>query len=144
MRYWPLSLLLFIAILVGCARPSDDVTPGTEARTIDYYISKLPDRQFVKTYGDGENPKPWYTAAEELGQIGKPAIPALIERLETPDPYELKLALYALMLASQDPELLAETGDNYLELGSVLTEDTNEENKRRALEWWDLYQHLFP
>ena len=110
---------------------------------IRYYIGKLPDQQFVKTYGDEENPKPWYTAAEALGEIGKPAIPALIDRLETPDPYELMLALYALMLASQDPELMAETGSDYLVLGSVLTPDSNEENRRLALEWWARYPHLF-
>ena len=33
--------------------------------------------------------------------VGKPAIPGLIEKLETDDDYERALALYALLLASQ-------------------------------------------
>jgi len=155
-----ICLLLASAALAGCVAsnsvdsPSDSATPPTDAPGIDdaasehdavrYYIGKLPDRNYVGTYGDDENPRTWYTAAEELGMLGKPAIPALVERLDTPDPYELMLAVYALMLSSQDPELLAETDGDYLQLTTVLTPDTNEENRVRALDWWRRYQHLFP
>src|SRR5690625_8026986 len=91
-----------------------DNTYETEAEQLSevrYYISKLPDRTFVDTYGGEEHPRTWYTAAEALGAMGTIAIPALIDRLDTSDPYELKLALYALMLASQDPKLMAKTED---------------------------------
>lgn len=76
--------------------------------------------------------------------IGKPAIPTLIESLNTPYLYELKLVLYALMLTSQDPALQAETCGNYLRLSTVLTEEANEGNRRLALNWWQRYRHLRP
>lgn len=103
---------------------------------VAYYIDRLPDRDFTSTYGGDEHPRTWYTAAEELGRIGKPAIRPLVGRLESDDSYEVMLALYALMLASQDPEVLAETGGEYVRLGQVLTPSTNEENKQIALAWW--------
>lgn len=150
-------LLLTAAMLAGCAAEEAENSPAdpttTEAAAdaahpdkqdaIDYNIGKLPDRSYVKTYGDAENPRPWYTAAEALGEIGKPAIPALIARLDTQDTYELKLALYALMLASQDPALQAETGGDYLQLSTVLTEESNAENLRLALEWWERHRRLW-
>ena len=130
-RFVVLALSIAVA---ACSAPP----PRTDADSVqvDYYIDKLPDRGFVSQYGDNDNPRTWYKAAEALGQIGKPAIPALIARLDTPDPYELKLVLYALMLASQDPALLQETGGHYLQLSTVLTEETNDENRDRACEWW--------
>lgn len=150
---WTLPcLLLGAAAVAGCAEPAPDATSGADAAVEDltaeedairYNMARLADRDYVATYGDNENPRPWYTAAEALGAIGKPAIPALVQRLHIADDYELMLALYALMLASQDPVLQAETGGDYLRLGTVLTEDTNAENKRLALQWWARYRHLW-
>ena len=104
---------------------------------VNYYISRLPDRGFVDTYGGEEHPRPWYISAERLGQIGEPAIPVLASRLDTQDEYELMLVLYALMLASQDPALMAATGGDYVELGTVLDPRHNAENRARALAWWE-------
>ena len=146
------------AVLGGCAVPDSKLPPEREMRpkigadsaiesaqgkAIRYYIGKLPDRDYVRTYGDTDHPKPWYTAAEALGEIGKPAIPALMERLDTLDPHELMLALYALMLASQDPALQKETGGDYLRLDTVLTPDTNQKNRQKALDWWQRYRDLW-
>ncbi|WP_240451336.1 HEAT repeat domain-containing protein [Wenzhouxiangella sp. XN201] len=103
---------------------------------VDYYISRLPDRSFFDTYGGEEHPRPWYIAAERLGQIGEPAIPSLVSRLDTSDDYELMLVLYALMLASQDPALMADTDGDYVELGTVLDPRHNAENRDIALAWW--------
>lgn len=146
-------ILVFLALaaLTGCTELSpaaaDNDTSAdasTKPEAAYYYITRLPDRSYVQTYGDSDNPRPWYTAAEALGEIGKPAIPALMERLDTADPYELKLALYALMLASQDTALQAETDGDYLQLDTVLTEDNNAENRQRALAWWERHRHLWP
>lgn len=107
-----------------------------EQDEVHYYISRLPDRRFVSAYGGEEHPRPWYIAAERLGQIGEPAIPALASRLDTSDEYELMLVLYALMLASQDPALMAATGGDYVEIGSVLDPRHNADNRAVARAWW--------
>lgn len=144
-----------LALLAGCASPVVDETtpvrtsdePGemsvAQAEEIRYYVGKLPDRDYVDTYGGAEHPRTWYTAAEALGEIGKPAIPALVERLVSEDAYELKLALYALMLASQDPQVQAGTGGDYLRLGTVLSKASNAENRELALAWWHRYRYLW-
>lgn len=155
------GFLVAAVVLAGCANHGSIATPPVAAAgqddvpadhpieptgedAVGYYIGRLADRSFIRTYGDRDNPRVWYTAAEALGEIGKPAIPALIERLATDDPYELKLALYALMLASQDPVLGTATGGDYLRLGTVLTEGSNEENLRLAQAWWQRHRHLWP
>src|SRR5690625_1550488 len=101
--------MLLLALCAACTAPLPEA-PTQEQQKVAFYIDKLPDRGFVDSYGDNDNPKVWYTAAEKLGAIGAPAIPALVRRLSTTDPYELMLALYALMLASQDPIVLLQTG----------------------------------
>ncbi|PMR71399.1 hypothetical protein [Halomonas heilongjiangensis] len=106
-----------------------------------YYISRLSDRRFTQTYGGVEHPRTWYTAAEQLGQLGELAIPLLFARIETHDPYELMLVLYALQLASQDPAVMAQTGGDALLLGTVLTESTNHENRIHARAWWERHRH---
>ena len=117
----------------------DGLTPEFDSveDEVHYYINQLPDRSFVDSYGGEEHPRPWYIAAERLGQIGEPAIPLLASRLDTSDEYELMLLLYALMLASQDPALMAVTGGDYVELGTVLDPHFNTENRVRALAWWE-------
>ncbi|WP_217987751.1 hypothetical protein [Halomonas salipaludis] len=142
-------IIVMAWLVAGCAssepRPvSNGAEPPTEqTAAVAYYIARLPDRDYVETYGDADNPRPWYTAAEALGEIGKPAIPALVARLDSDDDYELMLALYAMMLASQDPTLQAETGGVFLRLGTVLSEDTNPANRRLAMAWWQRYRHLW-
>lgn len=156
MQHLPPGFILIAALLLtgglsACATPSATSqathtgapAPGTQRDIIDYHINKLADRSNIRYYGDSDNPRPWYIAAEALGDIGKAAVPALIERLETSDSYELKLALYALMLASQDPALVSETEGDYLQLGTVLEEASNEENRQRAMAWWEKYRSLW-
>ncbi|RUO33151.1 HEAT repeat domain-containing protein [Aliidiomarina soli] len=142
--------------LAGCgSSPSSEQSEDTEvtvdtpptadsaADSLSYNLRRLADRDFVDSYGDGENEKVWYTAAENLGEIGKQAIPPLIERLDSSDDYEVMLALYALQLASQDEALAEDIGDNYLRLPSVLNPRANPQNRAIALSWWQQYQHLW-
>lgn len=101
-----------------------------------YYVSRLADRRFVSSYGDRDNPRTWYIAAERLGEIGKPAVPLLFARLNTQDEYELMLVLYALQLATQDPMLMVRTRDDYIQLRTTLDPAGNAENARIAQQWW--------
>lgn len=43
---------------------------------LSFYLAKLKDRNFTSTYGEGHT---FHIAAEELGAMGKPAIPHLIQ-----------------------------------------------------------------
>lgn len=116
---------------------------ASEQDTLIYNLDRLADQDYTQTYGDGENDKIWYSAAEALGAIGKPAIPHLVERLQSDDDYEVMLTLYALQLATQDPDLTAETDGNYISLPSVLNPRANQHNKAIALSWWNEYRHLW-
>ena len=109
------------------------ISPEEEA---SYYVSRLADRRFVTSYGDRDNRRPWYIAAEQLGEIGLPAVPLLFARLNTSDAYEQMLVLYALQLATQDPQLMVRTGGDYVQLGVVLDPTHNAENVASAQQWW--------
>ncbi|WP_447555938.1 hypothetical protein [Vreelandella sp. EE22] len=96
-----------------------------------YYVSRLSDQRFVAPGPDGVR----YVAAEQLGEIGLPAVPLLLARLDTRDEFELMLALYALELATQDPLLMARTGGDAIELTDALNPQTNSENAATARQW---------
>src|SRR5690625_2106942 len=137
-RLFIISLSVF---MISCTHIAEDKAP-LDNEEVSFYIEKLPDRDFVDVYGDDENPKTWYTAAEELGQRGADAIPALVQRLHTEDDYELMLVVYALMLASQDAQVMQITQGDYLQLNVVLTPDTNLQNRQSALNWCQRYPQV--
>ncbi|MCC5882383.1 MAG: hypothetical protein JJU25_07085 [Halomonas sp.] len=110
---------------------------NSEEDEVHYYISRLADRRFIDVYGGDEHPRVWYIAAERLGQIGEPAIPLLYALIDSGDQYELMLLLYSLQLATQDPQLMAQTGGDYVRLAETLSEHANAENRAIALEWWE-------
>lgn len=148
LKYRALYFLLTVLFgLLGCSIPTEPPSAqsaeGNSESSVQFYIDKLPDKSFIDYYGGEEHPRIWYRAAEELGQFGKEAIPLLIERLDSEDSYEVMLALYALMLASQDSAVMAETHGDYVQLGTVLTESTNESNRVIALAWWQTHKHLW-
>lgn len=109
------------------------LSPEDEAA---YYVSRLADTRFVSSYGDSDNPRTWYIAAERLGEIGLPAVPLLFAQLSTQNEYERMLVLYALQLATQDPLLMARTRGDYIQLVTVLDPAGNTENTRIAQQWW--------
>jgi len=117
-----------------------EMSGGSTAARVRHYLARLADRSCVRSYGDGHT---WYVAAEELGQLGEPALPGLVSKLSTMDAYELKLALYALMLASQAPTVQEKTGGEYVQLRFVLSDEDNANNKAIALAWWQRFGALF-
>ncbi len=121
--------------------PAD--SPADKENSVEYYLEKLKDKSFTGTYGDGEEPKVWYTAAEELGMVGKPAIPGLIEKLETDDDYERALALYALLLASQHENVKEFTNGEYIDVTLDFNPETHRSMVDKALAWWDKYKDNF-
>lgn len=116
---------------------------NTEDDTVKYYLEKLKDKSFTGTYGDGQEPKVWYTAAEELGMLGKPAIPGLIEKLRTDDDYERALALYALLLSSQHENVKEFTNGEYIDVTLDFNPDTHKDMVDKAMTWWNKYKDNF-
>ncbi|MFB9868390.1 hypothetical protein ACFFLD_13470 [Vreelandella sulfidaeris] len=112
-------------------------SPEEEA---SYFVSRLADRRFITYYGDNDNRRPWYTAAERLGELGLPAVPLLFARLNTTDEYEQMLVLYALQLATQDPQLMVRTRGDYVQLKVVLDPAYNAENVATAQQWWQQHE----
>ena len=109
----------------------------SEEDKVHYYASRLADRGFVDVYGDEEHPRVWYIAAEQLGQLGQPAVPVLYALIDTRDEYELMLVLYALQLATQDARLMTATGGEYVRLTTSLEPTANTANREIALKWWE-------
>lgn len=110
---------------------------ATQEDEAHYYISRLADRRYIDVQGGSEHPRVWYIAAERLGQLGAPAVPLLFALIDTRDEYELMLVLYALQLATQDSQVKAQTGGDYIRLVETLDQDANAENRAVALEWWE-------
>ncbi len=104
---------------------------------IFFYLDKLKDRKFTSTYGDGYI---WYTAAEELGKMGKPVIPYLIRNLETNDDYERALTLYALLLATQQDNVKQFTKGDYLKTELDFNPKTHPQKLKMAKDWWEKYK----
>ena len=78
---------------------------------VDFFVSKLKDQQFTGMYSHGYT---WYYASENLGKIGKEAIPKLIKILDTKNDFERTQALYALSLAAQHPNVKSFTNGEYV------------------------------
>ncbi|MBE6023915.1 MAG: hypothetical protein E7231_11920 [Cellulosilyticum sp.] len=111
-----------------------------EAVLIDYYIDKLSDSTYIHTYNGSYI---YYTAAENLGQIGKAAIPKLIKQLDTSDDYTRTLVLYALLLASQDDTVKAFAGNDYIKVNLDFDVKSHPQAIETARIWWDKYQSYF-
>lgn len=107
---------------------------------VDYYIDKLSDTSYVNSYNEGYV---YYTAAENLGSLGKAAVPKLIQVLDTKNDYERSLALYALLLATQQEDVKAIVGDDYIKVNLDFDVTTHEEAVKTAKEWWQKYQSQF-
>jgi len=105
-----------------------------------FYIHKLKDEDFISTYG-GEHLYTWYTAAEELGQIGKSAIPYLMKNLDTKNDYERALTLYALLLASQHENVKILSDGKYINVPLDFDSSTHDDYVEIAKTWWEKYKH---
>lgn len=107
---------------------------------IDYYIDKLSDPTYTCIYDDESI---YYTAAENLGQIGKPAIPKLISNLDTSNDYERALTLYALLLASQDDSVKVFAGNDYIQVNLDFNATNHPQEVEIARSWWNKYKTYF-
>ena len=111
-----------------------------ETVIVDYYMDQLEDPTYTSVYN---NDYTYYIAAESLGQIGKPAIPKLIQKLSTEDDYERSLALYALLLASQADNVKIFAGNDYIQTSLDFDSRNHPALIERATAWWEKYSGYF-
>lgn len=130
------NMTAYETTLQSCQKSLDHLSDAL----VDYYIDKLGDKSYTTTYNEGYI---YYTAAENLGSLGKAAIPKLIPILDTTDDYERSLALYALLLASQQEDVKAIVGDDYIKVNLDFDATTHEKAVQIAKEWWHKYQNQF-
>jgi TonB family protein len=109
---------------------------------VAYYVARLRDSTYIEYSEDGE-PRAWLVAPEELGLIGAPALPLLMQELEcAKDVYERTQIFYALLLAAQGPG--TEDAAARAELTTISTRfpmalpplSEHASLKRLWLEWW--------
>lgn len=118
----------------------EDQSSALHNLLVNYYVEKLHDPTFVSINTEGHT---YYTAAECLGELGKPAIPVLIERLNTTDDYERALILYALGLASQADNVKVFCGNDYIPVTLDFDARNHAEAITAAKAWWDKYKSYF-
>ena len=136
LRHWPADTALV----------TDPFGPPSPAlrETLELYVSKLNDRSFWVPYGEEEEPSKWWLAAERLGEVGAPAIPSLMNQIADADSFKVMLALYGLLLASQDPEVLKRTNGEHIDYhGVVLDSSSNAAHSAIALSWWEKHHALW-
>jgi septal ring factor EnvC (AmiA/AmiB activator) len=105
---------------------------------LEFYLEKLKDPDFISTYGDDYT---WYIATEELGKMGKPAIPFLIKKLDTKDNFERKQALYALMLAAQHENVKSFTGGEYVKNDEFPSPEKDTSIIKAWRSWYEKYKN---
>ncbi len=116
-------------------KPAKDAT--VEQR-VEFYIKRVGDRGYVEYQNHDGALRPWYLAAEELGEIGLPAVAPLMKRLEaTKDAYERTHVFYALRLAAQAPEINKALGQTLPEYPLAWPpEKDHAKLKKLWLDWW--------
>ena len=146
-----LSVAIIVLLFVACGQSrireiGSLERPATNA-TIDekvaFYVDRLGDKDYFEHYSTHEEiPSEWYVAAEELGTIGLPAIPALIDRLEeSTEVYERQQIFYALRLAVQETNAQAIVGDDApYSIEAFPPKEQHRELTTKWLEWWDYHR----
>ena len=111
----------------------------TVERSMSFLLDKLKDPDYTDISDDGLT---WYTAAEQLGNIGKPAIPYLIEKLDTSDDTERTQVLLALAIASQNENVKVFTDGEYVDAEIWLVSE-HPASVQTWKDWYEKYKENF-
>lgn len=123
-------------------RISEEYFKSTKKSKLGFYLEKLRDKDFTNTYGECYT---WYIAAEKIGEIGRPAIPFLIDKLDTKDSYERTQILYALFLAANNENVKNIIKSDIPELAKQYTLPPLQWHKELVAEWkswWKEYKNI--
>lgn len=146
-RAWEVLAALLAVSLSACAIARPRVvkrapTEATCAEQVDFYVQRLGDRRYVEYSPDREAPIAWHVAAEELGQIGVAAIPALMLKLAaSTDVYELQQIFYALRLAVQHPNAESVVGSGHpMPIEAFPPAEAHAKLKAEWSAWWEIHE----
>jgi hypothetical protein len=144
-------LLTGVLLLIGgrggttpeLRRAEDLAHPDSTARLseqIQFYVEHLGDTSYVAYQPLEDLNVEWYEAAEQLGIIGAPAVPALMDVLRsTTDGYERTQAFYALRLAAQDYRIRVGLGIKIPDYPMAYPEPASHSALRgQWLGWWEV------
>ena len=120
--------------------PSSTIQKASEGDELEFYLSKLKDTSYYETYNHNYK---WYTACEELGKIGKEAIPPLIEQLQTARTYEKSTIFYSLLLASQNKNCKELIGNDFVKVGMSADPAKQEIYLAVVDQWWNKHKDKF-
>ena len=87
-----------------------DINPDT----LSFYVARLADTSFYSIGGCSEVEITNWTAPQRLAQLGPGVVPALVGRIDDPNPFVRERVQEALLLATQDEQILARTAGDYL------------------------------
>ena len=117
-------------------------TPGEleiNPDTLSYFVTRLADTSFYSIGGCSEVEIVVWNASERLGQLGPGVVPALVERIDDPNPFVRERVEEALLLATQDERILARTNGDYLKFY-----DQPQRSSRDIVEaWWSQFGHFW-
>jgi hypothetical protein len=116
-----------------------DSTASLDER-IQFYMERLGDTSYVAYQPLEDTYVEWYEAAEQLGIIGAPAVPPLIDLLRsTQDVFERTQVFYALRLAAQDHRIRLDLGIQIPDYAMAYPEPGAHEALREEwLRWWEV------
>ena len=106
--------------------------------TLAYFMAKLPDTSFHSIGGCSEVEIVMWDAAERLATMGPGVVPALIARIDDPDPFVRERIEEALSAATQDERILARTDGEYLSFYNNPSPPPEVVTK-----WWARFRHFW-
>jgi len=85
-----------------------------DADTLAYYLGELADTSLYSIGGCSDVELINWTAPAKLAELGPGVVPALMARVDDPDPFVSERAQEALSYVTQDERILARTGGEYI------------------------------
>ena len=128
-------------VAVGQESPEYPPESASPSERLKFYLERLGNPDYIIP-GEPDGRHTWYIAAEAIGVVGSPAIPPLIEILRSSENlFERTQVLYALLLASQAPEIEKRLGPKPYPEGAANfgfpLERKNQKIREAWLSWWN-------
>lgn len=110
-----------------------------ERDTLSFYVAKLRDTSYYSIGGCSDVEIVVWEASERLGAMGPGVVPALVDRMGDPDAFVRERVQDALLLATQNEQVLARIGDDYLKFYDQPDTPPTEVVRK----WWAKYRHFW-